>query len=396
MRRPERRHTPYPPLQMRFSGLAVDFHGATNRLYERLGELRRARAEVVDLVNSNVNDHGIVFPPDLLSESLMEAASRARVYKPDSMGQKIARDAIADYAGVPSANLVLTPGTSVSYWYAFKLVSEPGDRILCPSPSYPLFDYIARLAGVEVGSYRLDEADGWAIDIDSVEHAVTERTRAIVAISPHNPTGMVAGQDQIEALADVATRHRLPIIADEVFREFVYDGIEAPRPSSTHAPLVLTLNGFSKMFALPGMKIGWMGVSGDDALVETSLRTLEMISDTFLPVNETAQFAIPAIFEKGREFLTGYRDELRTRRDAAVAALGSVVSVPPRGGFHIVVPVGRNIDEEELALELLEDEHVLVHPGYFYDIEGRHIVMSFVQEAATLAEILPRVVAHCG
>ncbi len=379
---------------MRFSDLTVDFPGATNRLYERLGELGRSSAEIVDLVSGNVNDHGIVFPSERLTAILTQAAEQARIYNPHSRGQRVARDAIADYAGVPDDHLLLTPGTSVSYWYAFKLLCEPGDEVLCPAPSYPLFDYIARLAGVRIRHYRLDESRQWSVDVDSVEARITSRTRAIVAISPHNPTGMALDRGQLEQLAAIAAGHRLALLFDEVFREFIYDGIEAVRWSETDAPLVLTLNGFSKMFALPGMKIGWMAVSGDDALVETSLRTLEMISDTFLPVNETAQFAVPAIFDEGREFLTGYRDKLRARRDAAVAALGSAVHVPPRGGFHIVVPVDRDIDEEDLAIELLEDEHVLVHPGYFYDIEGRHIVMSFVQEARVLEDALPRIAAR--
>ena len=165
--------------------------------------------------------------------------------------------------------------------------------MLCPQPSYPLFDYIARLAGVEMTHYRLVESRQWAIDLNYVENQITSRTRAIILISPHNPTGMVADEQQLQGLAEIATRHSLAIISDEVFGEFLFGPDAFPRIAATDAPLVFTLNGFSKMFALPGMKIGWMGVTGDTALVKKSMSALELISDTFLPVNEMAQFAVP-------------------------------------------------------------------------------------------------------
>jgi hypothetical protein len=282
----------------------------------------------------------------------------------------------------------------VSYWYAFKLLCDAGDHVLCPQPSYPLFEYIARLAGIGIRTYRLDEANGWAIDIDHLERQITRHTRAIVLISPHNPTGMVASREQVEHLTQVAARHRLPIVSDEVFREFLADGVEHARPARSEAPLVFTLNGFSKMFALPGLKVGWMAVSGDAALVDRSVKTLELIADTFLPVSEPAQFAVPLLFEKGRPFLDEYRRSMRDRMTAALAALGKAAGVPPRGGFHIVVPVRREAGEEDLALEVLDDENILVHPGYFYDVEGTHVVLALVREPATLAEVLPRLAAH--
>lgn len=374
---------------MRFSDLTAEFAGAKNRLYERLEALRAAGVAIVDLVDANVNEHGIVFPADLLKDILAAASPKARIYRPVSLGQDMAREAIAGYAGVSAGNVLLTPGTSVSYWYAFKLLCEPGDEILCPAPSYPLFDYIARLAGVEIRSYHLDENHDWEIRFDSLEHGISPRTRAIVLISPHNPTGMVADRTGVDRLATLAARHQLAIIADEVFREFVDEGTRVARPSDSDAPLVFTLNGFSKMFALPGMKIGWMAVSGERKLVERSMRTLEMISDTFLPVNETAQFAVSEIFGQGQAFLADYRAAITRRRQAAVAVLEP--GVPPRGGFHMVVPFNRDIADDDLAMELLETERILVHPGYFYDVEGSHIVMATVSDEGTLQSVLPRV-----
>ena len=175
-------------------------------------------------------------------------------------------------------------------------------------PSYPLFDYIARLCGVTLTNYELDESRDWAIDLEHLERQISSKTRAIVLISPHNPTGMVASMDQLHELAAIAARYEVPIISDEVFSEFLFDHETLPRPALTDAPLIFTLNGLSKMFALPGMKIGWIGVSGDEHLVDKSLSALELISDTFLPVNETAQFAVPQnLCQRARDSLRDYK-----------------------------------------------------------------------------------------
>src|SRR5262249_23516427 len=245
-------------MEVFFSDFAENLGGPKNPLYQLHERLKAEGAKLTDLVRGNVNEHGIVYPPDILVEILKEAEETARVYRPDSLGQRSARAAISEYYNglrISPDHIVITPGTSVSYWYCFKLLTENGDEILSPQPSYPLFDYIARLAGVYMRHYRLDERRGWAIDLDHLESQITTVSRAIILISPHNPTGMVADEDHLRGLAEIATRHALPIISDEVFSEFLFGLNAFPRAAATDAPLVFTLNGFSKMFALPGMKI---------------------------------------------------------------------------------------------------------------------------------------------
>jgi hypothetical protein len=193
---------------------------------------------------------------------------------------------------------------------------------------------------------------------------------------------MVADQKQLQGLADIAARHALPIISDEVFSEFLFGMETFPRIASTNAPLVFTLNGFSKMFALPGIKLGWMAISGNEPLVKKSMAALDLISDTFLPVNEIAQFACSEIFARGGGFLDGYRDWIRRCRTAAVEGLKGLSFVPPQGGFYITLRVDR--DEEQLAANLLERDGILVHPGYFYDIMPDHLVMTFIEEPETV------------
>ncbi|MBI4473636.1 MAG: pyridoxal phosphate-dependent aminotransferase [Acidobacteria bacterium] len=368
---------------MLFSEFANKLETTRNPLYTLHEQLKSEGRTIVDLVRGNVNEHGIVYPPEMLDEILRNAAVKARVYKPHAFGQPAAREAIAEYyAGIrmQAERVLLTPGASVSYWYCFKLFAEPGDEVLCPQPSYPLFDYIAKLCGVELTHYRLREEQDWAMDLDYLEHQITTKTRAIILISPHNPTGMVASALQLQELAEIARRHSLPIVSDEVFNEFLFDANPFPRAAATDAPLVMTLNGFSKMFALPGMKIGWIAVSGEAELVRKALSALELISDTFLPVNEIAQSAVPEIFSRGQDFLKRCREWITLCHDEALKGLAGAAFVPPKGGFYVTVRI--NKDEEEATATLLQRDGILVHPGYFYDIKPDHLVMTFVDEPA--------------
>jgi len=379
-----------------FSKVAARLHGPTNPLYQLRDEIAHASHEIIDLTSGNVTEHGIQFPQSLLEEILVKAAGRARVYKPDSFGQKPAREAISRYyhsqgCSIPPEQILLTPGTSIAYWYCFRLLADEGDEILCPRPSYPLFDYIAALSGVTMIPYRLDEKRSWAIDLENLENSISTRTRAITVISPHNPTGHVAGSQELEVLAEMAERHDLAIIADEVFAEFLMEPGNLPRPACTRAPLVLTLNGFSKMFALPGMKLGWTAVSGEPSRVREAMRALELISDTFLPVNEIVQAAAADVLQEGRAFLADYTNEIRRRWEITRGFLehsGRCSYWDPDGGFYVTLQLQK--DEESAAEAILRETHTLVHPGYFYDIEPHHLVLSFVSDPELLRAVMPK------
>jgi aspartate/methionine/tyrosine aminotransferase len=385
-----------------FSRLAATFQTHTNPLYRERDAMLARGEPVVDLISGNVTGQGLAYPQAVLESILADAARRARVYRPHPLGQPAAREAISGYyrsrgVEIPADQILLTPGTSLAYWYTFLVLCNPGDEILTPRPSYPLFDEIARIAGVRMASYRLDESRGWAIDLADLETHITPRTRAIVLISPHNPTGAVASTAELDALAEIASRHALPIIADEVFSEFLFGLDRLPRPAATRAPLVITLNGFSKLFALPGIKLGWMALSGNDEFVRPVLTALEALSDAFLPVNEIVQAAVPQIFEQGEEFLARYRREIAGRTEATLAALARISSltlVPPRGGFYAAVRVtAPRHDDEELALHLLRSAGCLVHPGFFYDLDPAHLVLSTVLDPAVAEPAIARIAA---
>lgn len=378
---------------MHFSELARDFVGEKHPLYQYV-EAAKLNGEVIyDLVRGNVTEHGINFPKEVLQECLSDVAAACTRYSPDPLGLPAARQAIADYYGmanVSSTQIVLTPGTSVSFWYCLKLLADEGAEVLTPAPSYPLLDYIAQLCGVTLRTYKLDESRDWSIDIASLENAISEKTRAIVIISPHNPTGMFVDNESASKIAEIARKHNLAIIVDEVFAEFVFDGTFV-RLADQSAPLVFTLNGFSKTFALPGVKIGWIAVSGDAELVKRSLDVLETISDTFLPVSEISQALVPRILSEGGKFLADYRRKVAGLRDMALDQLQGLPLIKPRAGFYVVLPVSDQ--EEELALKLFRTERILVHPGHFYDMEGDHLVFTYIQEPEALKRCLSRIKA---
>jgi hypothetical protein len=380
-----------------FSEIASKLHGESNALYRLRDALVTEGHAVRDLISGSINECGFVFPQDLIEEILVRASRRCQVYRPDSFGQRPARRAVAEYyrafgCDVDPESILITPGTSLSYWYCFKLLADEGDEILCPCPSYPLFDYIALLSGAKMIPYQLLESRDWAIDLDQLEACVSTRTRALVLISPHNPTGHVASSEEIAHLADVALRHDLAIISDEVFSEFLLGQSALPRPVGGAAPLVFTLNGFSKMFALPGLKFGWMTVSGEPEKVRRALRSLELMSDTFLPVNEIAQASAAEIFKRGQPVRSEFARRIRSCWELAEELLAGSLTctyVKPRGGFYVTLRL-EDLDEERAAETILREDHLLIHPGYFYDMDLNHLVLSFVQEPAAIRESLPR------
>jgi len=384
-----------------FSRIARHLQGTTNALYHERDRLLSRGDRIIDFVSANVQTQGIAYPETIFRKALDDAAHRTKIYRPDPLGQLVARETVQAYyktegLNIPASHIVLTPGTSLSYWYAFKLLANEGDEILSPRPSYPLFDPIALLAGVHLRYYGLRESAQWEIDLDDLESKITSKTRAVILISPHNPTGAVASEREMEGVAGIASRHHLPLISDEVFSPFLSRSEKLPRAAATAAPLVLTLNGISKMWALPGMKLGWMVISGDPAWTKKAIATIETISDTFLPVNEISQFALAYLFNEGSNFLATYRSEIRERAETARQLLSRserLSFIPPEGGFYITVKINApEVDEEIFALELLRRHGVLVHPGYFYDLPPSHFVMSITSETTLLEEGIEKII----
>jgi aspartate/methionine/tyrosine aminotransferase len=335
--------------------------------------LQRAKqhSEFIDLTVSNPTKCGF----DYSAIPLRELSEKASLhYDSNSLGMVSARTAVAGlYSGVGAEQILLTASTSEAYGYLFRLFCEPGDAVLVPSPSYPLFDLLARLHDVELIKYPLVYHDGWQIDPASLEAAVTERTRAIVAIHPNNPTGHYCSETDRAVLYDVAQRHDLPLVVDEVFLEY---GVEQSKPSfaTADAPvLTFVMGGLSKLLALPQMKLAWTVVCGPENGTANAMQRLEIVADTFLSVATPVQAALPAwLSVRGHMY-----KQILQRVSANLRALdtcihGTVVSrLKVEGGWAAVLRVPAVIDDVALAIHLLEEARVAVHPGSFYGFPSK-------------------------
>ena len=350
-----------------------------------MAALRAAGQEVVDLTESNPTQAGFMYPAELLAPL---SAKEARQYTPAPLGLRSAREAVAaDYrrrgAEVDPERIVLSASTSEAYSWLFKLLCNPGDAVLVPRPSYPLFEHLARLEAVRAVPYELRYHGRWEIDADTVARAPDD-TRAVLVVSPNNPTGSFVSRKELDRIASVCRDRGWAIVADEVFADYPLT-VQTPDTEIVMNRNVLsfTLGGASKSLGLPQVKLGWMVVDGPPQECQQALTALEIIADTFLSVGTPVQVAAPALLGGGETI----RRQIRSRLAGNVARAREVARRYPScsvldvdGGWSLVVRVPATRGEDALALELLERERVLVHPGYFFD---------FPHEAFIVVSLLP-------
>ena len=339
----------------------------------------------MDLTESNPTAVGLEYPEDLF-ESL--SAERVRRYAPQPLGLLEAREAVAaDYARrrarVDPADVVLSASSSEAYSWLFKLLCNPGEAVLVPQPSYPLFEHLTRLEAVEATPYHLNYHGRWEIDFDSVI-AAPANVRALLLVSPNNPTGSFVTREEAARLSAICRSRGWAIVADEVFADYPLDVRDPPTESVMDLDVLsFTLGGASKSLGLPQVKLGWTVVRGPHAERARALAALEIIADTFLSVGTPVQAAASALLTRGEVV----RNQIR-RRVAANLSHARELSrhspactlLPVEGGWSLVVRVPAVRSEETLVLELLEREKVLVHPGYFFD---------FLHEAYIVVSLLP-------
>lgn len=375
-----------------------------NPLTRALARVRAAGRVVVDLTASNPTRAGFEYPPDLL-EPL--AAATALEYDPQPFGLAEARRAVAaDYARrgieVPDERVVLTASTSEGYSLLFKLLADPGDEVLVPRPSYPLFDDLTRLDSIVARPYDLEYHGVWSIDLASVERALTPRTRALLMVTPNNPTGSFSTPEELDRLAGMCGRRNVAMIADEVFADYELEpgaARAAGRLLDRRDVLAFGLGGLSKSVGLPQVKLGWIGVAGPDALVDRALERLELVCDTYLSVSTPAQAAAAQLLRRG----VAVRSQIQARvvgnyrQLAALAAAAPASSVlRAEGGWYAVLQLPSFRSEEDLAVDLVEHDNVLVHPGYFFDFPREcYVVVSLIVPEATFAAGVARVL-HRG
>ena len=349
-----------------------------NAIAQRLGAMRAAGASVLDLTESNPTRAGIHYPSEEILQGLSDP--RSLRYEPAPAGLNAAREAVARqyYAGqVDPSRILLTASTSEAYAYLIKLLADPGDELLVPRPSYPLFEFLAALESVRIAQYPLRYDAGWQMDLEALAAAVTDRTRAVVLVNPNNPTGSFVKARELEPLVELCRRRGLAILSDEVFADYAF----APDPervaslAGVESALTFCLSGLSKVAGLPQMKLGWIVVGGPGS--GQAMERLELIADTYLSVAAPVQHAAPALLQAG----AGIREQIRrrTRRnlDKLIERTANTAhrTLPVEGGWYATVQAPRIRSAEEWALELLDKCDVLVQPGYFYDFDQEALLV---------------------
>jgi alanine-synthesizing transaminase len=369
---------------------------AANRYTEAIEAHRRAGRELLDLTASNPTTVGLRYGTDQILTAL--ADPRALTYEPIAKGLLVAREAVATYyqelgVRLDPEHLVLTTSTSEAYTFSFRLLCEPHDEVLVPTPSYPLFEFLAELQDVRLVPYELIYDHGWQIDFHGLEQKLTPRSRAVIVVHPNNPTGSVVKAHEMTQLAYLCGRRDLAIIADEVFLD--YSIFEAGKSfAANDRCLTLTMSGLSKISGLPQMKVAWIAVSGPEMLQQEALARLDVIADTYLSMNAPIQHALPVLLEERRSI----QEQLRTRvranleeLDRQLATQHLVTRLQMEGGWYAILRVPVSRSDEDLVIELITKHDVLIQPGHFYDFPNDgYLVISLITPVKTFREGLSR------
>jgi hypothetical protein len=380
----------------------------------RLAALRAAGTPLIDLAEHNPTTAGLGHVTPEALAPLAAAVAAAEPYAPDPAGLRAAREAIAaDYArrgfAVDPGRVVLTAGTSEAYAHAFRLLADPGDVVLVPRPSYPLFEPLAHAEGCGVAQYPLrEDAGAWRLDPWDLEAAFASaggRARAVVVVQPNHPTGSCLDRAEADAMAEFCARHDLALLADEVFGDFLRDPAEpGARPHGSlrrsfvdeERALTLVFSGLSKAAGLPQLKLGWIAVSGPAGQARAAQERLEWLADTFLTVASPVQRALPELLAARGTFVAAARERTTANRAALAAAASRIAGarvLPTDGGWSSVLELPAVRSDEEWALALLEHD-VVVHPGYFYEFAGPGcVVLSLLPPPDRFAEALARIEA---
>jgi aspartate/methionine/tyrosine aminotransferase len=368
-----------------------------NRYTESLESARESGAPLLDLTASNPTTIGLTYPEKDILATL--AQPQALVYDPASRGMASAREAVACYYAeqgvlISEDDVVMTVSTSEAYSYCFRLLCDPGDEVLVPAPSYPLFEFLADLQDVKLVPYELVYDHGWQIEIESLRRRITPRSRAIMVVHPNNPTGHYTKAWELEVLNRLCEYHNLAIIADEVFMDYSLTLDKPLSFASNRGALTFTLSGLSKISGLPQMKAAWIVVSGPEAIAREADARLEVIADTYLSPNAPIQQALPVLLEVRRtiqyQLLKRVQQNLN-ELDRLLKAQVACSRLDVEGGWYAVLRVPVVQSDEDLAIKLMQRERILVHPGHFFNFPSDgYIVVSLIAPPLEFADGIGR------
>jgi aspartate/methionine/tyrosine aminotransferase len=377
---------------------------APNRLTQALQRRRAAGADILDLTESNSTRCGLRYDDSEILSALAQPESLG--YQPDPRGLRSARQAIAAYyaergaaaAAIDPDHIVLTTSTSEGYSFVFRLLCNPGDEVLVPSPSYPLFELLADVQDVKLIPYLLFYDHGWHLDLHSLRTAITERTRALLVVHPNNPTGSYVKPEEAQALSHICREHELALVSDEVFLDYGHAGSARPSFTGSINALTFTLSGLSKISALPQMKVAWIVTSGPQELAAGARQRLEMIADTYLSLSTPLQLAAPCLLQQRHTMTRQLLQRIATNLaelDSQLANHKACQRLQIEGGWYAVLRVPVTRSDEDLAVKLVERVSVLIHPGHFYDFPGDgYLVLSLITPAEQFREGVRRLLRH--
>ena len=371
-----------------------------NRLSEALARHRVAGKPLIDLTASNPTECGFTYDRERILSALADPQSLS--YEPEPKGLLAAREVIVGYYAdrgdhVAASDMLLTTSTSEAYSFVFRILCNPGDEVLIPTPSYPLFDLLADIQDVRLVRYPLIYDHGWQIDFHALEGALTTRTRAIIVVHPNNPTGHFIKPDERSGLNQICAGRQLAIIADEVFLDFALSSKRHLSWVANSEVLTFTMSGLSKMCGLPQMKAAWLAASGPKDLKARALERLEVIADTYLSMNAPIQHAISEFLQQRHEFQRQLMSRVRgnlAELDRQLATQKACSRLEIEGGWYAVLRLPATRTDEEVALDLLEKEGVYVHPGHFYDFPADgYLIVSLIGSEQEFGEGIRRLVS---
>ncbi len=374
-----------------------------NRLAELIEQRRRQGLPLLDLTESNPTRCGFSVDTQALLRAL--AHPRALTYEPDPHGMLSARQAVATYyskrgASVEPEQLFLTTSTSEAYSYLFRLLADPGDNIMVPRPSYPLFEFLAGLNDLDLISYPLVYDHEWHTDLSTLEARLNPRTRAILAVHPNNPTGSYVKQHELDSLLGAAERNAAALIADEVFADYELhrDSRRVTTFAGVDGALTFTLSGLSKISALPQMKLAWIVVNGPRELRRQALERLEVIADTYLSVSAPLACAVPVFLEARHPLQQQILGRVRSNLawlDGQIAPESPLSRLAIEGGWYAILRVPSVQCDDDWAVCLLNQEGVLVHPGHFYDFTSEgYLVVSLLPSPEVFQEGIQKILRY--
>lgn len=369
-----------------------------NAISAALSARRGSGRPLLDLTGTNPTAADLPYDTAALRTALSDPAVLR--YEPAPLGAAHARETVAALwrgrgIDVEPDRVALTASTSEAYAFLFKLLCDPGDQVLVPRPSYPLFEHLCRLEGVLPVSYPLEYDGAWHVDTAVLAARVSSRTRAVVVVSPNNPTGSCLRRDELAAIGSLG----LPIVSDEVFGAYTFGENPARARTALEATdaLVFALDGLSKYAALPQMKLAWITVGGPPDSVRDALASLELVADTFLSPSAPVQRALPHLLASTAPTRRAIRERLAHNLSnlGAVAAGTAATPLATEGGWAAVVRLPSTRTEDDWVLGLLEERDVLVQPGWFYDFYGEpYVVVSLLGPEADFEDGLRRLVDY--